>query len=61
MYRTTKLPQVGCPYLAANQCSNNSAVPACCERIGGVEDRGVVLRATVGLFMTLPLLAAIIG
>ena len=58
-YSTAKLPQVGCSYVARDQCSDFDP-PTCCERVTGVENGGMVLGASVVL-MILSLMTAIVG
>jgi hypothetical protein len=59
VYGGTKFPEIGCSYIAPDQCTN-STPPTCCERISTTED-GVVLRASVALLLLLSLLAATLG
>ena len=59
----TKFPEVGCSYIAPDQCTN-STPPTCCERISPTTEAtegGVVLRASVALLLLLSLLAATLG
>ena len=59
VHRTAKFPQVGCSYVAPDQCSDFTP-PTCCERVGAVEDGGVVLRVSLAL-AALCLLTAFMG
>jgi hypothetical protein len=59
IFKTIKFPEIGCSYIAPDQCTN-STPPTCCERISATEG-GVVLRASVALLLLLSLLAATLG
>ncbi|CAI8042462.1 DBH-like monooxygenase protein 1 homolog, partial [Geodia barretti] len=52
IYRVTKFPEIGCPYIAPDQCTTEAT-----EATEG----GVVLRASVALLLLLSLLAATLG
>ncbi|CAI8042465.1 DBH-like monooxygenase protein 1 homolog, partial [Geodia barretti] len=58
--KSSKFPNIGCPYIPPDQCSATPNPPTCCERISATED-GVVLRASVALLLLLSLLAATLG
>ncbi|CAI8042458.1 DBH-like monooxygenase protein 1 homolog [Geodia barretti] len=71
IFKTMKFPEIGCSYIAPDQCTD-STPPTCCERISGTTEPtteatteategGVVLRASVALLLLLSLLAATLG
>ena len=58
---TTNFPEVGCSYIAPDQCSDFTPA-TCCERVDKeVEDTGLIPRASLALLIVLSLLAAIQG
>ena len=62
--QVVQFPEVACPYIAPDQCSD-STPPTCCERITGTEEPttagGVVLTASLALLLALSLLTTIVG
>lgn len=59
--RKSKFPEVGCSYVAPDQCSDFTP-PSCCERIDGtVESGGTVLKTSVILLTSMSFLTSIIG
>ena len=61
--QAVKFPEIGCPYIAPDQCSDSTPL-TCCERIAATEattEDGVLQRASVALLLTLSLMAAIVG
>ena len=63
---TANFPEIGCSYIAPDQCSDFTPA-TCCERVDRevedteVEDTGLIPRASLALLIVLSLLAAIQG
>ena len=62
----TKLPEVACPYIPPDQCTDFTPAP-CCERIeddgdGGVDDgdAGVIVKTSMVLLLVTSVLAAVL-
>ena len=58
IYGETKFPEIGCSYIAPDQCANFTP-PTCCERVVG--DAGMILRASLVLLIFISLLTVIMG
>ena len=61
---TTKLPEIGCSYIAPNQCTG-FAPPSCCERIDDKDkdkdtNAGVVVITCMALLLILSALAVVL-
>ena len=64
-FLTTELPEVACPYIPPDQCTDFTPAP-CCERIkddgdGGVDDgAGVIVKTSMALLLVISALAAVL-